>query len=129
MTDNLTFDPAKKIQENPTISFCSACFNQEPSKRHVDFGASYDGPVMSTGSEENPIRVSIDELVLCEDCLSSGAEILGLVNADEQVTANEELAQRVEELSERLAGAVAYISKLEETASTRGTLAAELKAG
>ena len=57
---------------------CSSCFQQDPSRRHVDFEASYDGPVFAEGAA----KVAIDDLIICEECLRNGARLLGLVDPD-----------------------------------------------
>jgi hypothetical protein len=50
---------------------CSACFNQQPDKLHIDFEAAWDGPV-----KEGAIKVPIDDLYICEDCLKSAYGLL-----------------------------------------------------
>lgn len=70
---NLTMSDAAQIRlaETPP-AMCSACFGQYPQRRHIDFGASWDGPVL-----DGAHRVSIDELVICEKCLLIAAKLLG----------------------------------------------------
>lgn len=100
---------------------CAACFNQQPDKQHVDFGASYDGPFLRGEVTGGP-TVSIDDLILCEDCLKAGARELGLVEADELKQALIDAASREENFAERLHGAMTYIRKLEEATSARDDL-------
>lgn len=57
----------------PAPPRCSGCFLQKTEERHVDFEASYDGPVI-----EGAPRVVIDELILCEACLTLAARQIGL---------------------------------------------------
>ena len=128
MTDNLTFDAAKQIQECPPPSMCSSCYAQQPDKRHVDFSSSWDGPVLTTGSEQNPTRVSIDELILCEDCLATAAKVIGLENPQQAMAERDEAVARAEELSERLAGALKALDAKEKADTARASLLDELKA-
>ncbi len=79
--------------------------------------ASYDGPVIEggvvgdDGKVRNHIPVSIDELVLCEDCLKVGARLLGMEDADAQTI--EKLRQSNTELREVILGLQDHNTKLE----------------
>ena len=55
-----------------TGGHCSACFNSQPIA-HVDLGAAYDGPVLEGG-------VSIDDLILCQNCVASAAAALAIAD-------------------------------------------------
>lgn len=65
----------------PAPPRCSGCFLQKTEERHVDFESAYDGPYVPGAPP-----VSIDDLVLCETCLTNGAREIGLgdVTAVEQ---------------------------------------------
>ena len=52
-------------------TYCASCFQQE-NVRHVDFEAAYDGPVLDGESH----KVAIDDLILCENCLSEAFTLL-----------------------------------------------------
>jgi hypothetical protein len=54
---------------DPKPPFCSACY-QHSTGRHIDFEASWDGPVLEDGSK---IKVSVDDLILCETCVTRAA--------------------------------------------------------
>lgn len=71
---NETFSDAAtiRIAERPP-AMCSACFGQYPDRHHIDFGASWDGPVL-----DGAHRVSIDELIICENCIEIAASLFGL---------------------------------------------------
>ena len=58
----------------PNPPFCAACYGQKPEMRHVDFEAAYDGPVVNP---EDDIKMAVDDLILCEECLRSAAQRLG----------------------------------------------------
>lgn len=83
---------------------CSNCFGQE-NVRHVEFPAAFDGPVvnqMAVVFEQGVDAVSIDDLILCENCLKVAAKIIGFVYApdlvDELKRTRETLAITQEEL-------------------------------
>jgi hypothetical protein len=61
---------------------CAACYGQYGDRRYVDFEAAYDGPVL-----EGAIKVAIDDLVICENCLTAAAKMIGLVKAPDLVKA------------------------------------------
>lgn len=64
------------------VTYCSACFQGKPGEPHVDFGASWDGPVLADATGE-PIQHTIDELIVCEDCLAAAVELLGYAKQDD----------------------------------------------
>lgn len=70
---------ANEIRETGTPIYCSACFNQDPSRRHVDFDAASD---RGYGNAE-ATKVVMDDLILCEECLRRGAELVGMADAAE----------------------------------------------
>lgn len=75
-----------KIASKPPVR-CSGCFLQHPDRVHVDLEAVYDGPVIP-GSRP----VQIDDNVLCENCVTNAAKLIGL-------TRDEELKARIDELT------------------------------
>lgn len=58
---------------NPNPSHCSACFNQQPDKKHIDFEAAWDGPVLDS---ESLVKQVIDDLYICEDCLKGAYALI-----------------------------------------------------
>lgn len=64
---------ANEIREVGMPVYCSACFNQA-NIRHVDFDAACDRGY----ANEEAVTVSMDELVLCENCVKNGAAVLGI---------------------------------------------------
>lgn len=52
---------------DPNPVYCSMCFQQQPQKLHIDCQVAWDGPVIN----EDGLRVPIDDLYLCEDCIES----------------------------------------------------------
>lgn len=78
-------------------AYCAGCFQQKPEKRHVDFEAAFDGPSFDTPEVGHGIRMSLDDLVLCEDCITNAANMIGLVDAEELKSENQELGEALEE--------------------------------
>jgi hypothetical protein len=106
-----TFEATKIRLASPPPSYCSSCYGQYTERRHVDFGAAYDGPVLE--GVEGGVPASIDDLVICEECLAAAAKVIGY---DDAAKLNEQIAAQADqlgELTERLAGAMAYANKLE----------------
>lgn len=94
---------------DPIPSHCSACFQQFPGVRHVDFEVAYDGPVIP-GSPP----VAIDDLIVCEPCLTSAGRVLGLVR-DDEVVARAEQAEADRDLANtRVSGLEDFVAKLQE---------------
>jgi hypothetical protein len=91
--------------------YCAACF-QHPEGRCVDFEAAYDGPVIPG----TPEPVPVDDLVICESCLSEAFALLDPQGLRETI---EELTQLLLEAQEdvkakdrAIKGAEATISEL-----------------
>ena len=122
-------EPLQKIRlaETPPVA-CASCFGQYTDRRHVDFGAAYEGPVLPSGEEtKGVVGVVVDDLIVCEECLRAAAALIGMEDATESRANSDALAARVEEMGERLAGAIAYINKMETANAQREELAAALK--
>lgn len=111
-----------RVADTPP-THCSSCFGQYPNLRHVDMGAAWDGPAFSPDGAEvaGGTPVTIDELVLCENCVKDAAVQLELTDEDTRRHVQEVEASN-EELRERLLGATGYIRKLEDAVEARGKL-------
>lgn len=92
-----------KIADTPPVH-CAACYGAYTDRRHVDFEASYDGPIVEggyageDGRVETHIPVSIDDLIICDKCLTDAARLIGLGDV-ERLTA--QLADKERELAEK----------------------------
>lgn len=101
--------PDVSLLETPPVR-CSGCWGQYPERRHVDFESHWEGPTFregvmgEDGEVSNTINVSIDDLILCEDCLRVAAKLIGLVDPDEVAEYAEQLEKRADELLERNRG-------------------------
>jgi hypothetical protein len=131
-----TVTPVESVQkirlaEVPPVR-CSSCFGQYTERTHVDFGAAWNGPAFpddgSTGVVGGKV-MTIDDLVICEDCLKIAAGLIGFEDPGDTRRHVAEAEQAAEELRERLHGALAYVAKLEEAAEARGTLEQRLTGG
>lgn len=65
--------------------YCASCFQAGGEKRYIDFEAAYDGPVIPG----TPEPVPVDDLILCEDCLSAAFGILDPQGLVEELKAKE----------------------------------------
>jgi hypothetical protein len=96
-------DAAQIRLAQPAPPHCSACFGAKPNMRHVDFGAAWDGPMLP--ALEGAIGVvahSIDDLVICEECLRTGGKIVGLTDNSELEAANAQLEAANAQLHARI---------------------------
>ncbi len=53
--------------------YCSACFGQDSSIRHLDFNASCD---RGWYGQDPATNIAMDDLIICENCWKAGAPIL-----------------------------------------------------
>lgn len=123
-----TLEAATKIRETSTPTGCASCGGQYPDRRHIDFSAAYDGPVLN---QEQVIAtgvtpVAIDDLVICDECIRAAAALLGLIDPGDLGAANQSLIEANEELGERLGGALALIDSLEKSRDLKVSLAERL---
>lgn len=85
---------------------CSACFGQKVGQLHVDFEAAWDGPILN----DDGMRVSIDDLFICEECLRDAAALLPenaevltyVAELEQAVTRWEAYAERMQDANRKL---------------------------
>ncbi|UTI65615.1 hypothetical protein NBH00_05240 [Paraconexibacter antarcticus] len=120
MTD---LSAASKIRLSAPPTACASCFGQYPERRHVDFGAAYDGPTVEGDSPLAGVTtVAIDDLIICEECLCAAAALLGLRDDGETATEVERLTAQVDDLRARNLGALDYIRRVDEEIAERAKL-------
>jgi hypothetical protein len=102
------------VKLTDTPAYCASCYAQKPAQRHVDLEAAYDGPVL-----EGSVRVAIDDLVLCEECLTEAANLIGLVNPDETTAELDRARERLAQQDERLLAQSAYVAQLEAAVAAK----------
>lgn len=95
-----------------TPAFCSACYGQDPECIYVDFESAWDGPIIDEG---NGMKISIDDLVICETCLMAAANMKGLDSTKEIKTENLELGVLIEKMQEEIKEKDAMINDLSHT--------------
>lgn len=106
-----------------TSRHCASCYAQYTDKTYVDLDAAYDGPVIEggvvgpDGDVVNKIPVSIDDLVLCEDCLREAGSFIGLTDTDADKIA--ELQQIRQQQAEEILGLKQYVKKLEDAVASK----------
>lgn len=105
---------AARLAEMPM--FCASCGSQDPGARYVDFDAAWDGPVVNP---EDGIKMQIDDLVVCENCLKEASALVGLVDPDQVsqtlARAQQDLIAKEHEIRD-LQG---YVSRLEAALSAK----------
>lgn len=101
-----------KITDTP--AYCASCYAQKPDQRHVDLDAAYDGPVL-----EGSVRVAIDDLILCEECLTQAGRLIGLVDSSDQAAELERLRDQVAEQDDRLLRQKTYVDRLEAAVAAK----------
>jgi hypothetical protein len=106
---------ANEIRETGLPMYCSACMNQQPALRHVDFDAATDrgyGNVEAT-------KVAMDDLILCEGCVKRGAELLGMVDSKEQAERIADLEKRLDVKERQYKQAQGYADRMEDALQHR----------
>lgn len=107
---------ANEVRATGTPVYCSACFNQDPAAQHVDFDAAND---RGYGESDTGIKVSMDDLILCEHCLRRGAELVGMRDARELEEELTSLRRQVDREKHRADAADEYAAKLEDAMDSR----------
>lgn len=90
---------------------CAGCFGQYPDRVHVDYQSVFDGPQVDSSDPRSP---HVDWVVLCDDCVRAGYELL-----PEQSNQREHLKLEVERLKADLDEAQNYASSLEDALQHR----------
>ncbi len=100
-----------------TPQYCAACFNQQPELRHIDFDAALD---RGYGKDE-AVKVTMDDAIICENCVKEGAELLGMINAEEWQREKERLKRDRDMAFTLRDKAERYSATLEAAVTARGT--------
>ncbi len=108
---------ANSIRPAELPMYCSACGCQDREKQHVDFDAACDRGYGAEGT----VAVSMDDLILCETCLRSGAELVGMIDATEPQEKISVLEQRLADEKLRADKAVGYAERMEAALAARPT--------
>jgi hypothetical protein len=114
-SEPMTVRLANEIRETSMPVRCAACFNQQPALRHIDFDAACD---RGYGNQET-VQVSMDELVLCENCVKVGGELLGMTPENEKTIQINELERKLDVERKRREKAERYADTLEDAIGQR----------
>lgn len=93
-------------------AFCSSCHQQKPNTLHVDFDAYWDGPVLDAA---NGMKQSIDDLIICKDCLTAAGILIGMEDGVKVRQENRELGRANKRLDEQIQSQKKVISDLTHT--------------
>jgi hypothetical protein len=97
--------------------YCSACGRANAEQQYVDFDAACD-----RGYGEDPsnpdVKVAMEYLILCEQCIREGARHIGMVENDQQERLAS-LEHRMEQEQKRADQAVGYANRMEEALANR----------
>lgn len=93
---------------------CSSCFSQKVDEKHVDFGAYYDGPVLDGAK-----GIQVDDLVICEQCLTEAASLVGLSDQHDLVERLKNAAQRLAESEARNEQQAEHIADLQKAIASK----------
>ena len=96
-----------------TSTFCSACFQQDGSVRHIDMDAACDRGWAPDHS------VVMDDLILCEHCLRGAAAMVGMLDETTVTTELKRLRVLNRRWEQRSKSSDAYARQLEETLRDR----------
>jgi hypothetical protein len=110
-----------RVAETPPVA-CASCGGQYPDRRHVDFGAAWDGPVVNQLDvvAKGVTPMQIDDLVVCENCILEAAGALKM--QDVKAPTLVALQDKIAELETLNYGQRNYISKLERTVMAKGEI-------
>lgn len=95
------------------FQYCASCHGQYVERQHVDFGSFFDGPTINVEGRDAP--VPIDDLIICDRCLTNAGKLIGLYPAEELKKENEELGKAVEAKEREVTDRDELISDLTHT--------------
>lgn len=99
-----------------TPTACSGCYGQYAERIHVDFASAMEGAFVS----DAPRAPRVEWVILCENCLRRGAELL-----PEYTSERDKLRREVVLLQERVDQAEDIAARVEDLAARVGHRAAE----
>lgn len=108
---------ANEIRESSLPVYCAACHGQNPKLRHVDFDAACD---RGYGNDEG-VKIAMDDLILCENCVKEGARTLGIEDSRELKARVNDLERKHDVERKRREQAERYANTIEDAISNRPT--------
>ena len=104
-----------EIRETNTPTHCSACFQQDSKLRHVDLDAACDRGY----GDDHGVKIAMEDLILCENCLKGAARLVGMVDDGEEADRIVSLETRLAEETARCEQAVNYANRMETALAAR----------
>jgi hypothetical protein len=111
----MTIRLANEIRPAEMPPYCSACHNQDPARTYVDFDAACDRGY----GDGAAVSVTFDDLIICDECLRSGAEHVGMIDATEQALKIASLEERLTREQKARRQAQTYATNLEDALASR----------
>lgn len=99
------------IKPSGLPQYCSSCFAQDSNVRHIDFEAACDRGFYG---EDPGTRITMDDLILCENCIGEAASQLGWMRTKETIDKITTLKHRLAESDKRADKAEAYAERMED---------------
>jgi hypothetical protein len=91
-----------------------SCGGQYPDRRHVDFGSAGDYGMVPSQNVAGGKMVSVDDLVVCDECLTAAAAVLGLGDTTEAEQRIDRLNERLTDTGQRLGKALDALEKTKQ---------------
>ena len=113
--------PKIRVAEIPP-AYCASCHGQYPDRRHVDFGANYEGPSFHNDNVAGGQWQSVDDLIICEDCFLEAMSRLGYEPASRVNEHVAMLERENEQLRNRMEQALGYIEQVDQEQKSRKAL-------
>jgi len=108
-------DTARRDAALTSHTFCSACFTQDHTKRHIDFDAACDRGFGQAGE----VKISMDNLILCEECIARAGLLVDLHPDGVMPSRISELEAKLEESERERVVAQNYADRLEDAFEKR----------
>lgn len=94
--------------------YCSSCFRQDSRIQHIDFNSACD---RGWYGGDAATEVAMDDLILCENCVREGANLLGMILPDSDRTAD--LERKLDIAEKKAKQAQNYADTMEEALNKR----------
>ena len=107
---------ANEIRPAALPMYCSACHGQYPERKHIDFDAAID---RGWYGNDHGTRITMDDLILCEECLRNGAELIGMMDTHAFLDQKASLEHRLAREEKEREKAVEYADRMEQALQHR----------
>lgn len=107
---------ANEIRPAELPMYCSACHGQYPERKHIDFDAAID---RGWYGNDPATHVTMDDLILCEECLRIGAELIGMMDTHAFMEKIQSLEARLAREEKEREKATEYADRMEQALQHR----------